>query len=82
MGIQILATGLVHVLRTDREWLRRVPDGLLQYEELLEIAADNEGCLRHLCATGPLPDEPDTGSPEGLVTELQEQHLWLTRRST
>jgi predicted nucleotidyltransferase len=76
MGAEILETGHVQVYRPDREWLAAVRDGLLTYEELLELAASYEARLGHLYERSTLPDEPDSEAAEALVVELQERFLW------
>ena len=82
MGIEILGTGQVIVYRPDREWLRAVHNGLLSYEELLEMAAVYKTRLEKLSQASPLPEEPDFDAAETLVIELQERFLWETRPST
>ncbi len=79
MGIEILETGQVNVYRHDREWLRAVRDGLLSYEELIEMAAVYKTRLEKLSQASPLPKEPDFDAAETLVIELQERFLWETR---
>jgi predicted nucleotidyltransferase len=79
MGAEILETGQVHVYRSDREWLRQVRDGLLSYEEVLELASSYEDQLGELYAVSPLAEEPDSEAAEALVIELQEQFLWKSR---
>jgi predicted nucleotidyltransferase len=79
MGIEILETGQVNVYRPDREWLREVRNGLLSYEELLELAETYEARLEVLYEASPLAEEPDTEAAEALVIELQERFLWETR---
>jgi len=81
MGVDILETGQVHVYRPDREWLRAVGNGLLSYEELLEMATAYETRLGQLYDTSPLPEEPDFDTVEALVMGLQERFLWETRRA-
>lgn len=81
MGTEILETGQVYVYRPDCEWLCAVREGLLLYEELLEMAADYEERLEQLYETSSLPDEPDLNAVEALVVELQERFLWETRRA-
>jgi predicted nucleotidyltransferase len=80
MGAEILETGQVRVYRPDREWLAAVRNGLLAYEELLELAAAYEARLGQLYDRSYLPDEPDAAAAEALVVELQERFLWETRR--
>lgn len=82
MGSEILETGQVHVYRPDREWLMAVRDGLLSYEELLELAAAYEARLGELYERSSLPDKPDSEAAEALVVELQERFLWETRRAS
>jgi proteasome lid subunit RPN8/RPN11 len=79
MGAEILESGQVHVYRPDRDWLRAVRDGLLSYEEVLELAAVHEARLDELAAHSRLPDEPDYEAIEALVEEMQERFLWETR---
>jgi predicted nucleotidyltransferase len=80
MGAEILETGQVRVYRPDREWLAAVRNGLLTYEELLELAAAYEARLGQLYGCSSLPEEPDSAAAEALVVELQERFLWETRR--
>ena len=80
MGAEILETGQVHVYRPDREWLIAVRNGLLTYEELLELTKAYEGRLGELYDRSSLADEPDSEAAEELVMELQERFLWETRR--
>lgn len=75
MGAEILENGQVQVHRPDREWLAAVRNGLLTYEELLELAATYEARLGQLYDGSSLPDEPDLGAAEALVVELQERFL-------
>ena len=75
MGMEILETGEVHVYRPDREWLLAVRNGLLQYEELLALAAKYEARLATLQATSTLPEAPDVARLEALVVALQGE--WL-----
>jgi predicted nucleotidyltransferase len=75
MGHEILAEGKVHVLRPDAKWLLEVRDGLLSYEELLELARQGEIELAELMKSSPLPAEPDYAAAETLVIELHEMHL-------
>lgn len=82
MGAEILETGQVNVFRPDREWLQAVRDGLLRYEELLELATAYEARLGELYDRSPLPDEPDSEAAERLVIALQERFLWESRKST
>lgn len=81
MGMEILETGKVHVYRPDREWLLGVRNGLLEYEELLALAAEYEARLVTLQATSTLPEAPDVEQVEALVIALQEDYLWATRES-
>jgi hypothetical protein len=81
MGAEILETGQVHVYRRDREWLMAVRDGLLTYDELLELAAAYESRLEELYWHSPLPEAPDSEAAEALVMELQERFLWDTRNA-
>jgi hypothetical protein len=76
MASEILETGLVHVYRHDRAWLRSVRDGALPYEEFLELVAACEARLDRLCGICSVPEEPDQARAEALVRELQEQFLW------
>lgn len=76
MASEILETGLVHVHRHDRAWLRSVREGALDYEELLELVAACEARLDRLCGICSVPEEPDTEAAQALVCELQEQFLW------
>ncbi|HNT74623.1 MAG TPA: nucleotidyltransferase domain-containing protein [Anaerolineae bacterium] len=75
MGMEILATGEVHVYRPDREWLLAVRNGLLTYEELLALAAEYEARLSPLATTTHLPEAPDAAQVAALVVELQTRHL-------
>ncbi len=77
MGMEILETGEVHVYRPDREWLLAVRNGLLQYEELLALAAEYEARLATLQAASTLPEAPDVAMVEDLVVTLQAE--WLER---
>jgi hypothetical protein len=52
-----------------------VRDGLLSYEELLELARQGEIELTELMENSPLPAEPDYAAAENLVVELHEAHL-------
>jgi hypothetical protein len=81
MAAEILETGLVHVYRHDRTWLRSVRDGALSYTELLELVAACEARLDRLCGICSVPDEPDYERAEALVSELQEQFLQEAMRS-
>jgi predicted nucleotidyltransferase len=76
MGAEILETGQVHVFRPDREWLEAVRNGLLTYEELLEVVTSYETLLGKLYDRSSLPDEPDFEVAEALVVELQERFLF------
>jgi len=78
MGMEILETGEVHVYRPDREWLLAVRNGLLQYEELLALAAEYEARLAALQAASTLPEAPDVARVEDLVVTLQGE--WLEAR--
>jgi hypothetical protein len=80
MGAEILESGQVQIYRPDREWLMAVRDGLLAYDELLELAATYETRLGELYDRSPLPEEADAEAAEALVVELQERFLWETRR--
>ncbi len=80
MGAEILETGEVHVYRPDREWLRAVRNGLLTYDEVLDLAAEYEARLDALYDDSPLPDKPDFAAAEQLVMEMHERYLWETRR--
>lgn len=80
MGAEILETGQVHVYRPDREWLRAVRDGLLSYEQVLDLAAAHEARLAALAEHSPLPEEPDYEAAEDLLIETQERFLWETRQ--
>ena len=80
MGAEILESGEVQIYRPDREWLMAVRDGLLAYDELLELAAAYETRLGELYDRSPLPEEADAEAAEALVVELQERFLWETRR--
>ena len=75
MGTEILETGQVQVYRPDREWLAAVRNGLLTYEELLDLAASYETRLGELYEHSSLPDGPDSEAAEALVVELQERFL-------
>ena len=75
MGAEILETGRVHIYRHDRQWLRAVLDGLLSYEELLDLVDDCEMRLDRLVNLSPLPDDADAQAAEALIVELQEQFL-------
>jgi hypothetical protein len=70
MGREILAEGKVHVLRPAAKWLLEVRDGLLSYEELLELAKQGEAELAELMSRSPLPEAPDDEAAENLVIEL------------
>jgi hypothetical protein len=75
MGREILAEGKVQVLRPDAKWLLEVRDGLLSYEELLELAKQGEAELAELMTRSPLPEEPDYEAAEKLVIELHDTFL-------
>ncbi len=75
MGKEILAQGKVHVLRPDAKWLLEVRDGLLGYEELLELVKQEEAELAELTTHSPLPKAPDGDAAEKLVVELHEKFL-------
>jgi predicted nucleotidyltransferase len=79
MGAEILETGQVHVYRPDRDWLRAVREGLLSYEEVLDLAAAYEARLEAVAERSPLPEEPDFEAAEALLIEMQERFLWETR---
>ena len=81
MGMEILETGEVHVYRPDREWLLGVRNGLLEYEELLALAAEYEARLAILQAASTLPEAPEVEQVEALVIALQEDYLWAARES-
>lgn len=76
MGAEILETGQVQVYRPDREWLLAVRDGLLTYEELLELATTYKVRLGDVYDRSSLPDQPDSEAAEAPVVELQERFLW------
>ena len=78
MGIEILETGEAHVYRPDREWLLAVRNGLLQYEELLALAAEYEARLAVLQVASTLRETPDVARMEDLVAALQGE--WLEAR--
>lgn len=78
MGMEILATGEVHVYRPDREWLLAVRNRLVQYDELLALAAKYEARLATLQAASTLPEAPDVARVEDLVVALQGE--WLGAR--
>lgn len=77
MGMEILETGEVHVYRPDREWLLAVRNGLLQYKELLALAAEYEARLATLQVASTLPEAPDVERVEDMVVTLQGE--WLRR---
>jgi hypothetical protein len=52
-----------------------VRNGLLTYEELLELTTTYEARLGELYDRLSLPDEPDSEAAEALVVELQERFL-------
>jgi len=75
MGREILAEGKVYVLRPDAKWLREVRDGLLSYEELLELAKQGEAELSELMKNSPLPETPNLEVAEKLLIELHEKYM-------
>jgi predicted nucleotidyltransferase len=75
MGREILSEGEVRVQRPDAEWLKRVREGLLSYEELLALAKQAEAELAELQQRSTLPDAPEVAAAEALVVELHEQFL-------
>jgi predicted nucleotidyltransferase len=79
MGAEILETGQVLVYRRDREWLAAVRNGLLSYEELLELATAYEARLGELHDSSSLPEEPDSEAAEAIVVELQLRFLSETQ---
>lgn len=76
IGEEILADGLVRVLRPDAAWLLSVRRGALSYEEVLALAAEHRARLDALIATSPLPEEPDTRAADELLISMQEDFLF------
>jgi predicted nucleotidyltransferase len=79
MGEETLREGVIRVKRPDRDWLLRVRDGALEYEEVLRLAAESERRLSDLIETSALPPEPDCARASELLVELQQEFLFGTR---
>ncbi|MDQ7825280.1 MAG: nucleotidyltransferase domain-containing protein [Candidatus Eremiobacteraeota bacterium] len=75
MGQEILATGEVLVKRPDAEWLKRIRQGAMSYEELVQWSSQQEALLPRLMNESPLPEEPDIEAAEELVIALHWDFL-------
>jgi uncharacterized protein len=75
MGTEILESGEVHVYRPDADWLRRVKQGLLTYQDLLEWVKEQEFALNRAETSSGLPEEPDRERAEELVLEVTDRYL-------
>ena len=77
MGCEILEKGEVHVFRPDADWLRRVREGALSYQDLLEWVKDMEQRLSDSESRSVLPPEPSFEEAEALVVRTTEAYLRL-----
>lgn len=70
MGVEILATGELHVHRDDAEELLAIRAGALGYDALLEQADALEQAMHGALRTTPLPAEVDEAALDRLLVEL------------
>ncbi len=75
MAIEILASGQVHVRRSDRDELLAVRDGAWAYDELVARAAALKAEITVAARASTLPEEPDVAALDALTVEIVERAL-------
>ena len=75
MGLEIVATGHVHVRRDDRDDLLGIRAGALSYDDLVARAELLGEQVHEAAATSRLPAEPDQAALDTLCAELVEAVL-------
>ncbi|HMA96664.1 MAG TPA: hypothetical protein VKP30_28455 [Polyangiaceae bacterium] len=70
MGLEILQTGELRVRRPDADELNAIRDGVLTYDELMEIAIALQSKIEHAAGTSRLPADLDYGRVDQLMCEL------------
>lgn len=73
MGIEILETGQVNVLRPDREELLAIRNGIWTYDKLIWVAEAYEKDLDRLYATSKLPKKPNHKAINELLIKITEE---------
>lgn len=70
MGQEILETGIVHVLRPDRDELLAIRNGAWTYEQLIEYAETMDNAIKTAEETSILPWGPDVNAIDALCCEI------------
>lgn len=73
MGSEALEDGELRIRRDDAEELAAIRDGALAFDELLALADDLQGRMKHAAESSPLPADADRGTVDELARELIEQ---------
>lgn len=80
MGYEILSGKGVIVERPDREELLSIKQGNWKYEDVLKYAEELEQKLLEAKKTTTLPRQPQRKKIEELLIEIQEEHLWRSKK--
>ena len=75
-GLEVLDEGTITLPRPERELLKRIRDGKISYEEIMERFKKKEKQMEESYKTSELPHSPDFDKIDNLLIELHEEFLY------